>query len=144
MKPASVVRVRFSDPPAAVDCHPSQNAICAGCIGGTVEFYTWRPSSSEDAFIELVDGWKSTAEDEQEHVRAVAFLKCGEKLVSASTACNLTIYDIGEGKVLAQGAGGEALADSEDGFYCVASMDTQLLAAGTSQCQRILTPARTS
>ena len=106
--------------------HPSEQAVCVGCIDGTVQLYEWKESSQpSEGFLELVEGWEEMADDEEgdENVRAVAFVSGGQKVACGTSSGCITLYDIKSGNVcdevtvegdiytlLAVGGGGNVLA----------------------------------
>lgn len=88
--------------PVSVQFHPSEQAVCVGCINGTVQFFEWKESSQpSEGFLELVEGWEELGDRDEveEYVRAVAFTSGGEHVACGTSSGCITLYDSRSGSM---------------------------------------------
>lgn len=114
--------------PVSVQFHPSEHAVCAGCMDGTVQFYEWKESSRpSEGFLELVEGWEELADEEggDENVRAVAFVSGGDKVACGTSGGCITLYDSRLG-----GTSDEVTAEGDVYSLLAVGGGSKVLAAG--------------
>jgi WD40 repeat protein len=117
---------------ASVQFHPSEQALCVGCIDGAVQFYEWKESSQpSEGFLELVEGWEELADEEEgsENVRAVAFISGGDNLACGTSSGCITLYDARSGNSC------DTVTAEGDVYSLLAvGSESKVLAAGAMQC----------